>query len=328
MPKLKGSSTVRRASGRAPRPVSLPLYPPESKEVAPKSATLPLTYEQSRLSAQQRGAVVIGVDEAGRGPLAGPVVAAACAVLDPSGNPPVLGVDDSKKVDEEERERLYEELVRHPGLVFGVATVDHAVIDEINILQATFRGMQDATANLVAKLPSSAAIAHVAVDGPHVPPGLRSSYGPVAAGVIGGDARVYSIAAASIVAKVTRDRLMREHDRAYPAYGFAKHKGYGVAGGWRLSRDTCLLRSRRIIPSLFALVLSLQRMWRPSGSTAPAPSTDALLRRSKTGSPSALAQLLLPPPLLMFLPLQGLLLRERRGRRRATGVQQPQAGRG
>lgn len=247
---LKGSlGSLRRASGRAVRPVLPTLHSPDgnaqedSRKVT--TGTLPMTYEQSRLAAQRGGAIVIGVDEAGRGPLAGPVVAAACAVLDPTGDPPVLGVDDSKKVDEEDRERLYEELMRNPGLVFGVSKVDEGVIDEINILQATFRGMQEATADLVAKLPKSMGVAHVAVDGPHVPPGLKASYGTLATGVVGGDARVYSIAAASIVAKVTRDRLMREHDRAYPAYGFAKHKGYGVAG-----RLLCVaVRQRRLAPS-------------------------------------------------------------------------------
>ena len=210
---------------------SVPSVAAKEEKHERRLSTLPLTYERSRLVSEPKSrAVVLGVDEAGRGPLAGPVVAAACAVLDPASDPPVLGVNDSKQVAEEDRERLYEQLTRHPGLVFGVAVVPHTVIDQINVLQATFRGMEEATAACEAKLPKSTHAAHVAIDGPHVPPGIRSAHPSRCDGVIGGDARVYSIAAASIIAKVTRDRLMRELDRTYPAYGFAQHKGYGVAG--------------------------------------------------------------------------------------------------
>ena len=108
--------------------------------------------------------------------------------------------------------------------------LSHDIVDEINVLQATFRGMESATAALVAKLPPGIGVSYVAVDGPHVPPGIKTMYASSCEGVVGGDARVYSIAAASIVAKVTRDRIMRDYDKSFPEWGFAKHKGYGVAG--------------------------------------------------------------------------------------------------
>jgi len=156
---------------------------------------------------------IAGIDEAGRGPLAGPVVAAA-VVVDPGHAVP--GVDDSKKLRAAERERLYASILEcSPAVAVGIT--QHDEIDEINILQATFRAMHQAVRGLAVR-PD-----HLLVDGNRfVDCGIPFTT------VIDGDALCYSIAAASIVAKVTRDRLMVEYDRAFPGYGFARHKGYGT----------------------------------------------------------------------------------------------------
>lgn len=153
---------------------------------------------------------VAGVDEAGRGPLAGPVVAAAVVC------PPhivIPGVDDSKKLKEAEREALYAVLTTHPAVEWAVCVVPHDQIDRVNILQATFRAMEGA----VAGLPT--APNRVLIDGPHAPAGLAA----IAETVVGGDGLSFAIGAASIIAKVTRDRLMVALDAKYPVYGFAKH---------------------------------------------------------------------------------------------------------
>jgi len=156
---------------------------------------------------------VCGVDEAGRGPLAGPVGAAA-AVLSPGS--PLRGlVRDSKALSASQREALFELLMADTGVRVGVAVVDARIIDEINIFQATMLAMQRAVADLKI-MPS-----HALIDGNHCPElPCRST------AVIGGDAIEPSISAASIVAKVTRDRLMASLDITYPGYGFARHKGY------------------------------------------------------------------------------------------------------
>ena len=165
---------------------------------------------------------VAGVDEAGRGPLAGPVVAAA--VLFPPewiehGLPLELrGLNDSKQLTARQREGFFSRLTAEPTLRFGVAQVDAEGIDAINILQATHRAMNAALATLHPE-PE-----HVLVDGLKV-----SSLAFPQTPLVKGDARSYAIAAASILAKVTRDRLMLEYDRTWPAYGFADHKGYGTA---------------------------------------------------------------------------------------------------
>jgi len=165
---------------------------------------------------------VAGVDEAGRGPLAGPVVAAA-AVL-PSrwaetGLPaPLSGLNDSKQLTEAQREKFFEFITACGEIEFAIAEVDAGIIDEINILQATHRAMNEALAKL-SPLP-----AHALVDGLPV----RSLRLPQTA-IVKGDARSFSIAAASVLAKVTRDRTMRKFHEQYPGYGFAEHKGYGTA---------------------------------------------------------------------------------------------------
>jgi ribonuclease HII len=170
-----------------------------------------------------RGATrVAGVDEAGRGPLAGPVVAAA-AILPAkwavTGLPYELeGLNDSKQLTKTQREKFFAFLTSCGEVEFAVAQIDSVQIDEINILRATHRAMNDALAEL-RPVPQ-----HALVDGRPV----KTMRVPQTA-IVKGDARSYSIAAASVLAKVTRDRLMLEFDRQWPVYGFAGHKGYGTA---------------------------------------------------------------------------------------------------
>jgi ribonuclease HII len=165
---------------------------------------------------------VAGVDEAGRGPLAGPVVAAA-AIL-PSrwaemGLPAELaGLNDSKQLTEAQREKYFAFLTRCAEIEFAIAQVEAGVIDEINILQATHRAMNDALAKLNPLPP------HALVDGRPV----KTLRVPQTA-IVKGDARSFSIAAASVLAKVTRDRQMLEYHVRFPEYGFDEHKGYGTA---------------------------------------------------------------------------------------------------
>jgi ribonuclease HII len=158
--------------------------------------------------------LVAGIDEAGRGPLAGPVVAAA-AILPHDFHHPVLR--DSKELSAAQRERIFDELDNHPGISWAVAVVTTAEIDRVNILRATHAAMRRATAKL------STRPDHVLIDGLPV----RGFPIPQTA-LVKGDALSFSIAAASVFAKVTRDRLMLDYDRKFPAYGFAQHKGYGT----------------------------------------------------------------------------------------------------
>ena len=157
--------------------------------------------------------LIAGIDEAGRGPLAGPVCAAACVLPD---GLVLEGLNDSKKLSEKRREALYDRITAE-ALAWAVCLVDEKTIDEINILQATFRAMRGA----VSKLSVSPDLC--LVDG-NRDPGL----GLPTKTVVKGDATCASVAAASILAKVTRDRLMVELDAQYPGYGFAIHKGYGT----------------------------------------------------------------------------------------------------
>lgn len=156
---------------------------------------------------------VCGIDEAGRGPLAGPVVAAA--VILPA-NRDFIYLNDSKKVTEKRREVLFDEITKE-AVAYGIGMASCEEIDEINILQATYLAMKRAVENMVVKpdVCLNDAVTIPDVDIEQVP-------------IVKGDAKSVSIAAASIVAKVTRDRLMQMLDREYPEYGFAKHKGYGT----------------------------------------------------------------------------------------------------
>ena len=305
------------------------------------SSSIPLTYE-TRVWKENPSFLVCGIDEAGRGPLAGPVVAAACIVLQPSTpdttfEPPVDGVNDSKTVGEEDRERIFEELMKSQSLCFGVSVVDHRVIDRINVLQATMLAMTRAFAAAREEASRKSAtkskalevkdVHTVYIDGPLCPfrlvaatngdedpdareespvdassssaepplgppdfgaevvelpqaqidggfasilaenqsvllssssppkkkpsqktsqkskepvsstslsmygRGLQMRLGKITSlvPVVKGDSKVFCIAAASIVAKVTRDRIMRKAEDLWPGYGFAEHKGYGTA---------------------------------------------------------------------------------------------------
>ena len=159
-----------------------------------------------------QGLTVAGMDEAGRGPLVGNVVA-ACVVMPRDGV--IEWVDDSKKLSEGRREKVYEEIMRR-ALYVGVGQATPAEIDEMNILQATKKAMREAAAQVSADVFLVDAVEHLGLAGTEVP-------------IIKGDATSYAIAAASIVAKVTRDRQLIALDRLYPDYGFARNKGYGTA---------------------------------------------------------------------------------------------------
>ena len=158
--------------------------------------------------------VICGIDEAGRGPLAGPVVAAAVCLPE---NCELLYINDSKKLSEKKREELFDQ-IREKAVSYGIGIVGPDVIDEINILQADYEAMRIAVSQLK---PQPEVLLNDAVR----IPGLSMKQVPI----IRGDANSLSIAAASIMAKVTRDRMMAEYDKIYPEYGFAGNKGYGSA---------------------------------------------------------------------------------------------------
>lgn len=160
--------------------------------------------------------LICGVDEAGRGPFAGPVVAGAVILSLDDPEREILYLNDSKKLSEKKREMLFDEIMEKAVSV-GVGIVEREVIDEINILQATYLAMQKAIAALDPQpdyiLADAVSIPKIAI---------------LQEGIVKGDAKSVSIAAGSIIAKVTRDRIMYEYDKLYPEYGFASHKGYGT----------------------------------------------------------------------------------------------------
>jgi ribonuclease HII len=180
------------------------------RAVVPVAQQVPLVWDVAGL--------VAGVDEAGRGPLAGPVVAAA-VILDE--RQPVMGLADSKKLSAAQRERLFDE-IRAKALCCSVAQASVAEIDSLNILQATLLAMRRAVDGLRLKP------AKVLVDGNRLPP-----LDVLAEAIVKGDDKVPCISAASILAKVTRDRMLVELDQRHPEYGFAAHKGYGTAAHLR-----------------------------------------------------------------------------------------------
>lgn len=158
---------------------------------------------------------ICGIDEAGRGPLAGPVVVAS--VIMPRDSM-IEGVNDSKKVSEKKREELYDSIIEE-AVSYGVGIIDEKAIDEINILEATKKGLTTSLQELKVKPNLILVDALNKIDTLGIP--YKS--------IIKGDALCYSISCASIIAKVTRDRIMRQWDEIYPMYGFEKHKGYGTA---------------------------------------------------------------------------------------------------
>ena len=166
---------------------------------------------------------ICGIDEAGRGPLAGPVVVASVIMAADS---MIEGVNDSKKISEKKREELYEKIIKE-AISYGVAIIGQDEIDEVNILNATKKGLTISLQELTQKpdLILVDALNHI------------DTLGIPYDSIIKGDAKCYSIAAASIIAKVTRDRIMREWDKIYPEYGFEKHKGYGTASHIKAIRE-------------------------------------------------------------------------------------------
>jgi ribonuclease HII len=190
---------------------------------------------------------VAGVDEAGRGPLAGPVVAAAVVFWSDFSSPHFSFLNDSKQMSQSLRETLFDEIAR--GAHWGIGVVDAATIDEINIRQASWRAMQNAVKDLCARISAQSstrfAIDYVLIDG--------LPYGKAAwpyEAIVKGDTKSLSIAAASVVAKVWRDRLMIEFDAQFPAYGFAQHKGYGTGQHLRALQEhgACPIHRRTFKP--------------------------------------------------------------------------------
>ena len=204
-----------------------------------------LRAEQGALNWDTPG-LLAGVDEAGRGPLAGPVVAAA-VILDP--RQPIAGLADSKKLTARRRERLYDEICAK-ALCCSIAQASVAEIDRLNILQATLLAMQRAVAGL--RLPP----AKVLVDGNRLP-----TLGVLAEAIVDGDATVPAISAASILAKVQRDRWCAEVDAQWPQYGFAAHKGYGTAAHLAALRahGACEHHRRSFAPVAAVLLQAVER---------------------------------------------------------------------
>lgn len=178
---------------------------------------------------------IVGIDEAGRGPLAGRVVVGA-VIMKPESF--IEGVNDSKKISEKKREKLYERITEE-AIAWSVGIVDQKEIDEINILNATKKALKMAIMNLQVKPERIVVDALEHIDTCGIP----------YTSIIKGDAKVYSISAASIIAKVTRDRMMREYDEIYPEYGFAGHKGYGTAKHIQALKEfgPCALHRRSFI---------------------------------------------------------------------------------
>ena len=191
---------------------------------------------------------IAGIDEAGRGPLAGPVVV-ACVIMPQDSM--IEGVNDSKKVSEKKREKLYD-VILEESIAFGVGIISQAEIDRINILNATKEGLTIAIKEMEKNLqerkrtiqkPDIILVdALTKIDTDHIP--YKS--------IIKGDAKSYSIAAASIIAKVTRDRIMRQWDEVYPMYGFAKNKGYGTAAHIQAIKEygLCPLHRRSFVKNI------------------------------------------------------------------------------
>lgn len=178
---------------------------------------------------------ICGIDEAGRGPLAGPVVIGAVILPVDS---LIEGVNDSKKVSEKKREKVFEEIISQ-AISYNVGIVDQNTIDEINILNATKLGVKKAIEGLEVKPDLILVDALTNIE----------TFGIPYKSIIKGDAKEYSIAAASIIAKVTRDRMMIEWDKIFPQYGFAKHKGYGTAAHIQALKENgpCMLHRKSFI---------------------------------------------------------------------------------
>ena len=200
-----------------------------------EEARLILLKEQEKELREKGFNTICGIDEAGRGPLAGPVVVAS--VIMPADSM-IEGVNDSKKVSEKKREKLYDQILEE-AISYGVGIIGQDEIDEINILNATKKGLTMSLQELTVKpdLIIVDALNHI------------DTLGIPYESIIKGDAKCYSIAAASIIAKVTRDRMMIEWDKIFPQYGFAKHKGYGTAAHIQALKENgpCMLHRKSFI---------------------------------------------------------------------------------
>lgn len=199
-----------------------------------------------KLKAIVETTLIAGVDEAGRGPLAGPVVASA-VILDPSN--PIEGLDDSKKLSELQRDKLAV-VIRERAIAWAVAYSDVEEIDRINILQATLVAMLRAVSRLKVQP------AHIQVDGNKLPDIAGLPFPCTAEAIVEGDALIPAISAASILAKTSRDAMMMKLDEQHPGYGFAIHKGYGTAMHLRALRElgACAIHRRTFAPVKAVLV--------------------------------------------------------------------------
>ena len=203
-----------------------------------------LNLKKEEKALYEKGIVSIcGIDEAGRGPLAGPVVV-ACSLMPKDSM--IEGVNDSKKIAEKKRERIYEEIIKE-AIAYGVGIINQEEIDRINILNATKKGLTIAIKEKLEKqnLKRPEVILVDALTG-------IDTLGIPYKSIIHGDAISYSIACASIIAKVTRDRIMKQMDEIYPQYGFAKHKGYGTAAHMQAIRENglCPIHRRSFVKNI------------------------------------------------------------------------------
>ena len=206
-----------------------------------------LNLKKEEKALYEKGIVSIcGIDEAGRGPLAGPVVV-ACSLMPKDSM--IEGVNDSKKIAEKKRERIYEEIIKE-AIAYGVGIINQEEMDRINILNATKKGLTIAIKELEEKLEKQnlkrpEVILVDALTG-------IDTLGIPYKSIIHGDAISYSIACASIIAKVTRDRIMKQMDEIYPQYGFAKHKGYGTAAHMQAIRENglCPIHRRSFVKNI------------------------------------------------------------------------------
>lgn len=206
-----------------------------------------LNLKKEEKALYEKGIVSIcGIDEAGRGPIAGPVVV-ACSLMPKDSM--IEGVNDSKKIAEKKRERIYEEIIKE-AIAYGVGIINQEEIDRINILNATKKGLTIAIKELEEKLEKQnlkrpEVILVDALTG-------IDTLGIPYKSIIHGDAISYSIACASIIAKVTRDRIMKQMDEIYPQYGFAKHKGYGTAAHMQAIRENglCPIHRRSFVKNI------------------------------------------------------------------------------
>lgn len=206
-----------------------------------------LNLKKEEKALYEKGIVSIcGIDEAGRGPLAGPVVV-ACSLMPKDSM--IEGVNDSKKIAEKKRERIYEEIIKE-AIAYGVGIINQEEIDRINILNATKKGLTIAIKELEEKLEKQnlkrpEVILVDALTG-------IDTLGIPYKSIIHGDAISYSIACASIIAKVTRDKIMKQMDEIYPQYGFAKHKGYGTAAHMQAIRENglCPIHRRSFVKNI------------------------------------------------------------------------------